>query len=321
MLGQITAVARNTYTAAIRQPIALVLLLLTLGILALNPAVSAYTLEDDDKLLRDIGLSTVFVAGLFLSAFTAAAALSEEIRRKTVLSVVSKPVHRWTFLVGKYVGALGSVWIAQWIWSLALLFTLRHGVLMTVRDPYHEPVIYFGLGALALAFLLAFAANYFRGAVFASTLTHLLAIILPMAIVPAFLFDSGWTRVPFLEQFDLPLLVALLLVGQALAMLCAIAITAATRVGQMATLSICSLAFVAGLTSEYFLGTLVERSIAARMAYAVLPNLQHLWLGDALLGNLPITLGYFIQTSCYSGLYVVACMAISTLLFQSRDVG
>ena len=69
MLGQITTVARNTYTAAIRQPIALVLLLLTLGILALNPAVSAYTLEDDDKLLRDIGLSTVFVAGLFLSAF------------------------------------------------------------------------------------------------------------------------------------------------------------------------------------------------------------------------------------------------------------
>ena len=126
---------------------------------------------------------------------------------------------------------------------------------------------------------------------------------------------------PFFEQFDLALIVALLLVGQALAMLCAIAITAATRVGQMATLAICSLAFVAGLTSEYFLGTLVERSIAARMAYAVLPNLQHLWLGDALLGDLPISLGYFVQTSCYSGLYVVACMAISTLLFQSRDVG
>ncbi len=320
-LSQVLAVARNTFTESIRQPISMVLLLLALGVLSLNPAISSYTLEDDDALLRDIGLSTIFVAGLFLSAFTAAGALSVEIRRKTVLSVVSKPISRPTFIVGKYFGALAAVAIAQFLWSLALLFTLRHGTLMTVREPYHEPVIFFGLGALVLATVLSSVGNYLRGYNFASSFLYSLSILLSIAMVPAFMYDAKWNRVEFWSQFDPQLLLAIFLIAQALAILCAIAVAVATRLGQMTTLTICTIIFLAGLTAEYFIGPYVDHSGSARAIYAALPNLQYLWLGEALLEGRRVSGLYVIMTTCYSGLYVAAILGIATALFQTRDVG
>ncbi|MFQ5655144.1 MAG: ABC transporter permease, partial [Planctomycetota bacterium] len=86
MMEQIRAVARNTFTESIRQPIFLVLLLLGIGLLAINPALSAYTLGDDNKLLLDLGLSTLLLAGMFLAAFTSTGVLSDEIERRTVLT-------------------------------------------------------------------------------------------------------------------------------------------------------------------------------------------------------------------------------------------
>ncbi|MCA8961599.1 MAG: hypothetical protein KDC38_13840, partial [Planctomycetes bacterium] len=319
--SQIAAVARNTFLESIRQPITLVLLLLTLGLLTLNPALSSYTLEDDDRLLRDIALSTVFVGGLFLAGFTGAAALSEEIRTRTVLSVVSKPLARPSFLIGKYLGAFGAVAAIESIWALGLLFSLRHGTLMSVRDPYHEPVLYFGFGALACALLFALFANYFRGASFGSALTVLLAVLLAIALIPAFSFDARWQRVPFLDQFDPTLLAALFLVLQAHAVLCAVSIAAATRLGRSTTLIITTLFFLAGLTSEYFLGNLIDGSWIARASYALLPNLQYLWLGDALLEGRTVSPSYLVLVSVYCGLFVIGALGVATALFQSRDVG
>ena len=320
-LSQVLAVAQNTFTEAIRQPIAMVLLLLTLGLLTLNPAISGYTLEDDNALLRDIGLNTIFIAGLFLSAFTAAGALSIEISRKTVLSVVSKPISRPSFILGKYLGALGTVVLAQFIWSLALLFTLRHGTLMTVRDPYHEPVIYFGLGAVLLAAVLSLLANYFREYTFSSTFAYLLAVFLALATIPAFSFDARWARVDLWDQFNPQLLLAIILITQAQAVLCALAVTVATRLGQMTTLAICTGLFFSGLTAEHFLGPHLEASSLARVLYAALPNLQYLWMGEALLDGHAVSGFYVVLTTCYSGLYILALLGLATALFQMRDVG
>ena len=81
---QLVTIARNTFTESIRQPIFAVVLLVAGLALSLNPSLSAYTLEDDNKLLIDMGLSTLFLAGLALTAFTATSVLSNEIQQRTV---------------------------------------------------------------------------------------------------------------------------------------------------------------------------------------------------------------------------------------------
>lgn len=65
------SIARNAFTESIRQPVYVVLLLGVQALLAFNVSIAAFTFWDDDKLLTDLGLSTMFLAGLFLAAFTA----------------------------------------------------------------------------------------------------------------------------------------------------------------------------------------------------------------------------------------------------------
>jgi hypothetical protein len=87
--------AANAFRESIRQPVHAVLVAVGLLALLLNVNVAAYTLEDDNKLLVDMGLSTLFVVGMLLAAFTATSTLSREIESKTVLAVVSTPRSVW----------------------------------------------------------------------------------------------------------------------------------------------------------------------------------------------------------------------------------
>ncbi|MFQ5495005.1 MAG: ABC transporter permease, partial [Phycisphaerae bacterium] len=91
MLQRMLTVAWATFIETIRQPIYGVILLATAILMVLNVSLAAFTLGDDNKLLLDIGLSTLLLSGLFLSAFSAAGVLGREIENKTVLTVISKP--------------------------------------------------------------------------------------------------------------------------------------------------------------------------------------------------------------------------------------
>lgn len=324
MFQQIWTVARTTFRESIRQPIYLVVLLITVGLLAVNPAFSTYTLDEDDKLLTDVGLNAIFLGGVFLSAFTAAGVLSEEIRRKTVLSIVSKPIGRATFLFGKFVGVVGAIGVAHWIWSIVFLLTLRHGVPMTIRDPYHLPVLTFGFGALFLALLIGLGVNYFARRPFSSTFTLSFALLLGVAIVPALWLGPTWDPVePPILHFPVTgqLLLALLLAGEALAILCAIAVAASTRLSQYQTLAFCLIFFFVGLLSEFLLGRRVEDDWLARAAYALAPNFQFLWLGEALLRSTEVGLRYLLLVAAYGALYIAAVLSLGIALFHTRDVG
>src|SRR5690606_12711147 len=79
MIEQLLTIARNTFTESIRQPIFLVLVLLGGAALVLNPALTAYTMEDDNKLLVDLSLSTILLVGLMLAAFSATSVLASEL--------------------------------------------------------------------------------------------------------------------------------------------------------------------------------------------------------------------------------------------------
>lgn len=324
VLQQIWTVAHTTFRESIRQPIYLVVLLTTVALLALSPAFSTYTLEEDDRLLVDVGLNAIFLGGVFLSSFTAAGVLSEEIRRRTVLSIVSKPIGRAVFLIGKFLGVCAAIAVAHWIWSVVFVLTLRHGVMMTVRDPYHLPVLTSGFGALGLSLLLAVLINYFLRKPFASTFTLLFAVLLAVGTVPAFWFDPFWEpmEAPLLRgAVNTQLLLALVLAGEALAILCALAVSASTRLSQYQTLAFCLLAFFLGLVSEFFLGQRIEEFWLARAAYALAPNLQFVWLGEALMAGTEIGTRYLLLVSCYGGLYIAAVLSVGVALFQTRDVG
>ena len=138
MLSTLT-IAKNAFVESTRQPIYLVMVVLSGVFQYLNTAMSAYSMglrnvdgevTGDNKLLFDIGMATVFGCGILLAAFIATATMSREIENKTVLTVVSKPVGRASVVIGKFLGVAASMAIAITMMTIFLLYAIRHGVLV-----------------------------------------------------------------------------------------------------------------------------------------------------------------------------------------------
>ena len=87
MISQTLTIARNTFIEAVRQPIYFILIALSGVLTLLTTWTAAYSMDysssaevsADNKLMLDINLATVFVAGMLLAAFLATAVLSKEI--------------------------------------------------------------------------------------------------------------------------------------------------------------------------------------------------------------------------------------------------
>ncbi|MEO1235687.1 MAG: ABC transporter permease subunit [Planctomycetota bacterium] len=319
MIRQLSTITRNTFTESIRQPIFTVLTLIAAFGIILGPQLAAYSMETGDgdrKLLVDMGLSMIFITGMLLAAFTATGVLTREIDQKTVLTVVSKPVYRPVFVVGKFLGVAGAILVAYWTLCLLFMGTYRQGAFSTVRDPVDGPVVLFFLAAGLLATAVAAGGNYLYNWVFTSTFIKTLAAASTAAFLGVLLVSVDWALQSPLHEFTVgggelaQIAVGLFMVFQAVLILTAVAIAVSARLGQVMTLLICVATFFLGVITSSLSGKVNERlslpaeldvfaSLAAvfganldaatktayaasKLLYLVAPNLQYLWPADAI---------------------------------------
>lgn len=191
-MAQLLAITKNTYLQTIRQPLYGIIVLVTLGGMALAPSLTGWTLEDDNKMLRDIGLSTLLIQGLFLACFVASSVLNTEIDDKTVLTVVAKPISRPVFLLGKYLGLLGALTTAHYLAGIAFFMTMRHGVLQTAAETHDVTVLILGPGLMLLLVIAATILNYVYDSRFLPTLITLALLFGTLSTAILLVIDRDW---------------------------------------------------------------------------------------------------------------------------------
>ncbi|UCD28869.1 MAG: hypothetical protein JSV03_17635 [Planctomycetota bacterium] len=322
MFTKLWGIITNSFTETIRQPIYGTLLLVTAGLLVLNVGVAAYTLEDDNKILKDMGLSTLLLAGLFLSAFSSAGILSREIDNKTVLTVISKPVGRPLFLLGKFLGLVGALAVAFYLCGIVFLLTMRHKVLERASQDFDLPVIIFGISALLITILVAAFCNYIYDMHFSSLSIALAVPMMTLTLILVSLISPEWEIQKFGKDFiDGQLIGAAVLVFAMILILTAVAVAVSTRMGQVMTLTICTAVLLIGLVSDAMFGQYRENHLLAKLAYWISPNLAFLWITDALTQEQHVTLGYVGWALGYAILIVLTWLLIGVALFQKREVG
>jgi hypothetical protein len=322
MFAKLWGITTNSFTETIRQPIYGILVAVAAGMLVLNLGLAGYTLDDDNKLLKDLGLSTLLLTGLFLAAFSAAGILSREIENKTVLTVISKPVSRPLFIVGKFAGLSGALAVAFYLCGIVFLLTMRHKVLERASQHPDMPVIIFGCAALALTFLIAAFCNYLYDMQFGSTAIALAVPLMSVALVLVCLISPEWEIQSFGKDFiDGQIIGAVVLVFAMVLVTTAVAVAASTRFGQVSTLAICTAVLLVGLVSDAFFGRYRGDHLIAQLAYWVSPNLAFLWVTDALTQENHITAGYVGMALGYAVLVVLSWLFIGVALFQKREVG
>lgn len=181
-MDQLVAIAKNTCLQTMRQPVYGLIVLVTLFGFVLLPALTGWTLDDDNKMLRDMGLSTLLMQGLLLSVFAASSVLDAEIEDKTVLTVSAKPVSRLVFILGKFGGVTLAVVAAHYVASIAFMMMMRHGVMQAAADTMDTTVLTFGVGFGFLAVGAAIVLNILYERRF---LPSVVMIILPLLTLGA----------------------------------------------------------------------------------------------------------------------------------------
>lgn len=113
-------IARATTKEAVRQPVFWLCLGLALVLLIVNTFLPFFSLGDDVKMQKDCGLATILISSLLIAVWTASTSVAEEIEGKTAMTLLSKPINRRQFVLGKYVGIVQAV--LWYMIPLALVF-------------------------------------------------------------------------------------------------------------------------------------------------------------------------------------------------------
>jgi ABC-2 type transport system permease protein len=322
MFYKLFSIAKNTFIEAIRQPVYAVIVAAAVFLFFLSPSLTMYTMEDDNKLLRELGLSTLFVAGLFIATFSAAAAITEEIETKTILTTLSKPVPRYIFILGKFIGTSAAVILAHYICTIAMLMTIRHGVLSAAYNTHDMTVIISAAIIITLSFAITAFLNYSYDWKFTSTAIVLISIFATMAIVFLIFIDRDWKFNPSGNGINSVDVYASILLLIALFILTAAALMFSARFNIIVTLSCCTGLFLLGLISDYVFGRFAETHIWAKIGKIVVPSLQVFWISDAIYEQTSkITPEYVASCGIYGLIYTAAFILIAIALFQRRQVG
>jgi len=319
-------IAKNTFIEILRQPVYAIIIIAALFLFFISPSLTMYTMSDDNKLLREIGLSTLFLAGLFIAIFSASGAVAEEIENKTITTVLSKPVQRPIFIIAKFLGVSAAVILAHYICTIALLMTIRHGVLETTSDTHDWTVLGTAAVAVGGAFLLSAFFNYVYDWKFSSTAIVLTGIFATLGIVFLSFIDRNWQFNPADNGMNTVDIYGSVLLLLAAIIIVALAVALSARFNIVVTLSACIGIFLLGLVSDYTFGRLAEKQIFGAKLWATIgrylvPNLQIFWISDAIYEGSEVPLKYIIITASYAVCYTIAILALAIALFQKRQVG
>lgn len=119
------AIARQTVREALRRRVMWVFLIIGVFIISLGPVFGFLSPRDSQTVLRSLGLAAILLAGLFITIVTCIYLIPVEIERRTIYTVLSKPVQRFEFVLGKFLGGFVTVFInifAMGVVFLAMLY-------------------------------------------------------------------------------------------------------------------------------------------------------------------------------------------------------
>ncbi|TKJ36363.1 MAG: hypothetical protein CEE38_11120 [Planctomycetes bacterium B3_Pla] len=320
-MNKLLTIAKNTFIETLRQPIYGIIIVAALLLLFVSPSVAMYTMSDDNKLLRELALSTLFLTSLFVAIFSASGAVAKELENKTITTVLSKPVQRPIFIIAKFLGVAAAVVLAHYICTVGLLMAIRHGVLETVNDTHDWTVLGAAGVAVIAVFLLSAFFNYAYEWRFLSTAMVLAGIFATFAIVFLAFIDRHWQFNPAENGINTVDVYGSVLLLLAAIIIVALAIALSARFNIVVTLSACIGIFLLGLVSDYAFGRFAEKELWARIGRYIIPNLQIFWISDAIYEGSEVPLKYIAISASYALCYTAGILALAIALFQRRQVG
>ena len=138
------AIAINVFRESVRDKVLYNLVLFAMLLIGSSYLLGQLTAGQDIKIIKDLGLAATSFFGLFIAVFIGIGLVSKEVERRSIYSLLSKPIRRSQLVVGKYGGLTLTLAVNVGIMAAALYAVLAYmawGVPPEVRGTWDAPAL------------------------------------------------------------------------------------------------------------------------------------------------------------------------------------
>ena len=303
------AVALAAFREGIRQPMFWLLALGGLMVLTIAMIVPYFTFGDDYKMMKQICFDTAMLGAVLFGVLGASISINDEIEGKTAITLMSKPVTRRQFLLGKYLGIFAASCALALIIGWYLNWTLHIQPKMNPLDDVVDP-----MPSQAKDWLKPRLEKVGKGD----------SVVFMQGVA----MWGGEAGANALGQ--------VLGLGQVMVLL-SIAATLATRLPMAANLVLCLAMFFLGHLAPVMRRASAEWKIQSpnnpagglvhfltRLLETLTPTLEYFNMGPAIIRDAPIEIGSFAfyvgSVFVYALFYTVIALLFGLILFEDRDL-
>ncbi len=111
MIARVFTIAWNTGREAVRSKLLYTLLFFALVLIFASLVLAGISYVERDRILQDIGFASIRFFAIAIAIFVGVGLIHKEVDRRTVYTILSKPLSRGEFLIGKYVGLVVTLWL------------------------------------------------------------------------------------------------------------------------------------------------------------------------------------------------------------------
>lgn len=125
-MRSIFSIASTTVGEAIRRKVLLVILLIGLLFMIIAPGLGVLSARSELTVLKSMMLGIIQLTSAVIAIVLTVYMIPNEIERRTIYTILSKPVQRWQFLIGKFLGAVLALGLMMALMTAVLLFAFLY---------------------------------------------------------------------------------------------------------------------------------------------------------------------------------------------------
>jgi Cu-processing system permease protein len=122
----IGVIALNVFRESVRDKVLYNLVLFAIVLMGASYLIGQLTAGQDVKIIKDLGLAATSVFGLFIAVFIGIGLVSKEVEKRSIYSLLAKPIERYHLVVGKYLGLVLTLAVNLAVMALALYLVLAY---------------------------------------------------------------------------------------------------------------------------------------------------------------------------------------------------
>ena len=132
-MSSVPVIAVNVFRESVRDKVLYNLVAFAMLLMGASYLIGQLTVGQDMKIIKDLGLAATLLFGLFIAVFIGIGLVSKEVERRSIYTLLSKPIRRQDFILGKYCGLLLTLLVN--IAAMTLAFYVVLGIMIFTQPP------------------------------------------------------------------------------------------------------------------------------------------------------------------------------------------